>query len=576
MIQTQLKKFFDDEYSQVLLIKGHWGIGKTFIWEKFIEKYIQDKKTNYRAYSYVSLFGKVDINSVKNEIFDSSIVISKLTQDKELYNEKLKKQEVFDIYFKNNDWKYTLFSWLTFNKLVKYFDQKYSDKLYLMGYNLLKHHIVCLDDIERKSEAFSIKQLMGLADELANKKSCKVVIIFNENSLVSEAEKSQFKEYREKIVDIELEYKPSFQTNFNLVFTPEIVPNYYEFLEEITSKLNIKNIRVLKKIKSVLGQFWKYLDGKHEKVQQQFIHKVVIFCWSYYCVEDSISFDELNIWFSNSDWRAKYLFGGFSEDTDPPQNEKIYNFIREFNLEVNGYEQSLIETLMTGSTNYEVFNEQIDDAQKNVEYSIVRDQVREQRSKFESSLADNKDIFLMDLNTILSEKLSWLPLYEFDWIISMLDDFGNDIETKTIIDEYFYINKESLKQSAVKEIEARFSTQINTPEIMKRYKSLIPSNDELSLDQMLFKSVNGEMSPTSAYLINYLNTVSECELFNWIKSDPEDMVRKVRFGLLYYDGNDKYQSIADKTKMTLRKIAKESNYNQARVLSIFSIDIENY
>ncbi|MDF7746152.1 hypothetical protein PUR46_28720, partial [Klebsiella pneumoniae] len=59
---------------------------------------------------------------------------------------------------------------------------------------------------------------MGLIDELAQRKNCKIILVFNEDSLSDENDKKTFKEYREKIVDLELKYDPVVKVNFDCVF----------------------------------------------------------------------------------------------------------------------------------------------------------------------------------------------------------------------------------------------------------------------------------------------------------------------------------------------------------------------
>jgi len=45
-------------------------------------------------------------------------------------------------------------------------------------YGLVKNYIICFDDIERKGSTLSIKELMGLVDELSIQKNCKIILIF--------------------------------------------------------------------------------------------------------------------------------------------------------------------------------------------------------------------------------------------------------------------------------------------------------------------------------------------------------------------------------------------------------------
>ncbi|EGI5682111.1 hypothetical protein ABM70_004528, partial [Salmonella enterica subsp. enterica serovar Weltevreden] len=53
-LKETLDTFFKSN-NNVIVIKGDWGVGKTYFWEK----YYQTKKGNINkaAYSYISLFG---------------------------------------------------------------------------------------------------------------------------------------------------------------------------------------------------------------------------------------------------------------------------------------------------------------------------------------------------------------------------------------------------------------------------------------------------------------------------------------------------------------------------------------
>lgn len=53
-----------------------------------------------------------------------------------------------------------------------------------------------------------------------HKEKCKVVLIFNEETLHNEDDKEIFNIYREKIVDIELKFSPTIKENFDHVFLP--------------------------------------------------------------------------------------------------------------------------------------------------------------------------------------------------------------------------------------------------------------------------------------------------------------------------------------------------------------------
>jgi hypothetical protein len=64
-----LDKIFSDflkhPEKKVLILKGNWGVGKTYAWKKYIEA---NREINESAIAYVSLFGVKDVKEVQQLI----------------------------------------------------------------------------------------------------------------------------------------------------------------------------------------------------------------------------------------------------------------------------------------------------------------------------------------------------------------------------------------------------------------------------------------------------------------------------------------------------------------------------
>src|SRR5690606_35983026 len=90
---------------------------------------------------------------------------------------------------------------------------KYSNLIGSIEYGLVQNYVICIDDLERKHDNLGVKEVMGLVDELARQKNCKVVLIFNKDSLSSPDEQEVYEKYREKVVDIELTMDPKANEN---------------------------------------------------------------------------------------------------------------------------------------------------------------------------------------------------------------------------------------------------------------------------------------------------------------------------------------------------------------------------
>lgn len=65
-LEQSLEAFVKSEH-RVMVIKGDWGVGKTYAWNKYIETH--GGSLTQIAYSYISLFGKNSLQDIKKSIF---------------------------------------------------------------------------------------------------------------------------------------------------------------------------------------------------------------------------------------------------------------------------------------------------------------------------------------------------------------------------------------------------------------------------------------------------------------------------------------------------------------------------
>ncbi len=76
--------FFQGE-DKVAVIKGRWGVGKTYFWNKYIAQRMSANDLEQIAYSYISLFGKTSLSGVRKSIFHSAKPISSDTKIKNAF-----------------------------------------------------------------------------------------------------------------------------------------------------------------------------------------------------------------------------------------------------------------------------------------------------------------------------------------------------------------------------------------------------------------------------------------------------------------------------------------------------------
>ncbi|MCV3383148.1 KAP family NTPase [Campylobacter sp. IFREMER_LSEM_CL292] len=154
-----IANFLDNNSKKCLAINGSWGIGKTYLWKQVENKLSEinaDKKI-----VYIDLFGKESYKQILEEIVVSLHGdYNKITKTTFKGLEGLVKSISGGLIDIDSD---AIFSFL-----------KKED-----FYNI----IVCFDNIERKSDNLSLKEILGLVNLLKEEKECNVVVIFHEEEL---------------------------------------------------------------------------------------------------------------------------------------------------------------------------------------------------------------------------------------------------------------------------------------------------------------------------------------------------------------------------------------------------------
>ncbi|MBD1865379.1 MULTISPECIES: P-loop NTPase fold protein [Trichocoleus] len=255
-IEKVLESFLDlKSEDKVLAIKGDWGVGKTHLVKEFLRK-------NEKEYYYDSVFGVSSVDELKMKLLSN-------------FQPVFKKEE-------NG-----FLGKLTLGRSVKYTKEnseiigKIIEKAPMIGgivsavtssgislisniiiSKLLKGQLVCIDDIERKSEKLQLDELLGFIESLVEDQKCKVILIYYEDRIYEDAKvKKILEEYREKVIDIEIKFQPSVDENFYIAFG-ENDPDEKFILDYLTREgIQTNNIRVLKKLQWNLKNLRPYMEN---------------------------------------------------------------------------------------------------------------------------------------------------------------------------------------------------------------------------------------------------------------------------------------------------------------------------
>lgn len=257
LVNSEIERFLADETADAMAIIGDWGSGKTFTWNEAVKRIKADpsKKVARPGYAYVSLFGVGSIAQLNVAIFQHSEVIKSDRSAKE--REGLLNLARLASRFKSLP-----------------FVRDYAEAAEgLMAYEI-RDRIVCFDDLERISPGLSMKELMGFASFLKERRNCKVVFIAHADRL---EEKGEFDKLSEKVVDITLRFVRLPEDAAKIAIKEE-TPLAKATREKCVA-LGINNIRVVGQIWRLMKTIEPMLKPYDASLLDQAIHSLPLFGW---------------------------------------------------------------------------------------------------------------------------------------------------------------------------------------------------------------------------------------------------------------------------------------------------------
>jgi hypothetical protein len=573
-LEMSLKAFFDSE-AKVAVIKGNWGVGKTYFWDNYISTRIKSRDLPQLAYSYISLFGSSSLEDVRKRVFHNAKAISSDEKVSKAFEEEFKESSSLlnkipwlNVGISKVQSKAPFLNWFSKGAQSLPAVSKFSGLISSLEYGLVKNYIVCFDDMERKGKGLTIKELMGLVDELAQRKGCKIVLIFNENSFESDEDRKQFESYREKVVDVEVSHNPTSKENLSCIFSSDFIR--YSTLEQVVNNLDIKNIRVIKKIKWALEYFDEYVRGRDDQIIDELIIHTALLCSFYYIRDNDLTYGTLKEQLSSNSWMS-YLI---NQKEDISKGEKKYiNLASSMNLRSSAFDEHITFFLENGYVDGEALKITVTEFEEKVRVDTVSSKIRKAWDIYSESFSDNISDFKNALKEIINEDMSRLGLSDFSSAIDILEVFGEDITE--YVNNYVQCHSDLLSS-----IDPRHSWDLGRfkCQLLKdKIKDLHNSSRSYNLDEVSLKiAVNRGWNPED---IEFLNSLTKDDYFKWMKGNPEDIVTKVRSGLLTFSNmqssstdQDIYKNISDNVISALKEIASENELNKYRVRAIYGVE----
>jgi len=532
----------------VLAIKGAWGVGKTYSWNKFLSEAKAQNRISLNRYSYVSLFGVDSLEELKFLVFQQTLPIELIGTEPIIATFKDNAGSLSESLGRK-----TLYFFRDISLL-----KNFAPAIRSLSFLSLKRTLICIDDFERKGKNLSPGDVMGLISLLKEQKNCKVVLILNDESFTGEHQ-FEYQKYREKVIDFELEFKPSPSECADIALDNKDAMQRQ--LKTFIVDLGVSNIRIIKKIQRLAEFLVPMLKRFESEVTSQAFHSLTLFSWCFYSTDDEVPKYEYvkNIGFK--------LYGLGNKDDEPvPERDQKWNAIlQNYNyLNTNEFDLQIANAVKMG---YVTEKDLLREAEK------LNSQIRESKSQgsfkgawrlYHDTFENNQKEVVDGLYTSFRTNVKYISSSNLNGTVWLFRELGEDERANELF-KYFIENRKDEKgifdlshdtfgDITDELIKTEFYKIHETVRVKKNLKDVLSAiagkngwggDDEeilasASVDDYyrLFIEEKGEHLP------NYVNT---CLKFG-------------RFG----NASKKQKKIGESATQALRKIANESAINRLR------------
>lgn len=443
------KAFLSNPQPEVLAIKGSWGIGKTRAWSDIVKS--KSQKWALPKYSYVSLFGVSTMEEVKRLIFTTTIPVEKIGE------------------------KWTFSAWRSYAGsvfgLAKVVAGKAEDVYGVPAVaevplgiveklvtQWVQDTVVCFDDLERST--VPIEEILGLISDLKENHDCKIILIFNAEKL-AETDQDKYRQYREKAIDKEIHFQPKPEEIMEIALPKKML--FRDAVERCVLKLDIHNIRILKKIVEMVNLINEDIKNFHPSVIENAIPSIVLLTWAFYdSTEENYGIKDI---LSSDAFRWKEKKDLSKEEAELLGKLRAYGFVN-----VDDLDRSIAQVIQDGyveESNIKEVAAQFDKRAKNSE--LLAD-FQNAWSQFYGSFEDNQDKVASRLIAGAKKAISLISINDIDATVGLLRELGEEEKANELIE--IYLNDPGNEELAFDLKTSSFVFPINDERLKSRLKEV--------------------------------------------------------------------------------------------------------
>lgn len=550
LLKDEINRFLASPEPEVLSIRGSWGAGKTFAWNRFLRSAKDKDVISLKRYAYVSLFGIQSLEELKYTIFESTVGSREIGTEPTLEGLKNNTSAVLNIVGRHS-----------IGSLLGYFKNT-SEVVKTVSFLSVTSQIICIDDIERKGKNLRTQDVLGLVSLLRDRRKCKVVLILNDNELEDE-DKKQLARYHEKVIDSSLLFAPTPQDCVEIALPNAAGP--ITSLSKRTVALGISNIRVIKKIERLVHQVAPLLQPYDTAVLEQAIQSLALFGWAHYgrttASDDSLI--EFLLKYRGNDWAGSPDPGTLSE-----AERKWVDLLDRYGFtNVDDMDLVLLDAVRNGYIDTDrltIHAERLDAKHKAVQSDQA---LNDAWALVHDSFDDNADEVLNRMVAAYTENIAVVTPHAMESLVDLLKAIGHEDVAKDAIE--FYMDQRGNEPREFYDLASHpFLSRFTDPDLAKAFEEKLAAF-KVEFDPASTLQRIEEDQGWSQKDIDALCALSVADYKKMFKTERGSRMRSIVRAAVGFEriGNrgTEYDPIITKARKALEEIAAESQLNARRV-----------
>ena len=430
-IKNELDNILTLNTSNVISLSGYWGIGKSYFWNEYISNNELQNSSNYKNYSYVSLFGIDSLEQLKHTIFERTVPIDKAGEDVsfKMFLDNVKKSAPQEL---RRSWRKpsSFLSAIKDMPIAKYFVPVVYKGLYLA----VRDTLICLDDLERKGKNLRIRDVLGLVSELKEKRNCLVVLIYNKDQL---PDVKQYEKLRDKVIDFDYQFERTSDEVFEIGFPADCI--FYEQYRQKVNILGIRNIRIIRKLAHFDEIIRDICNTYHKAIYEQAAMSLPLLLALHYVS------DLKNI--PPKSFLKKSTYNKFKDEKEKIENEKQWEtLLDEYGWSDFDEMDKLLDDMITrGYPDRGRLMDIIKKRDEQFQRGIRENEIADLWKKTKNCLIEDEDALIDNMLSIYKKNMEVVVPPYINFFVILLRKLDKEEDADAIIDSYIDVRKDWLK-----------------------------------------------------------------------------------------------------------------------------------